>query len=383
MRGTRMPAVAVLFPMLLLAGGCRRAEVKPAAVAGVSTTVEAALISGPYLHKNLAVFFIRSDTQDPRDFLTLDEGLASGKVQVTEQAREQVGQLTIDNQADQPLYLQEGERLQGGKQDRTIIASLVVPPHSGPTPLPAACIEQGRWTTGANGTSFGFATNSALAPKGVRGAAKIDGSQQAVWANVAAQKMTLANAVNAANNSTSLNEAYDSPQVQEVSDDYAAGLRDALDKHPDAVGVVVVVNGRFEEANVYPNHKVLARLYPRLIQSYAVQAVLLKDQDKGTLPTVDEIARVMQEQAEKPADAKESDARRSATALRRSLVSAEREAAANATTSGTANEVRQLAPDVFRCATRYEGKVVHWQVLKKNGTGETNKARAAALGSDW
>jgi hypothetical protein len=382
MRGTRMPSVAVLFPMLLLAGGCRRAEVKPAAVAGVSATVEAARISGPYLHKNLAVFFIRSDTQDPRDFLTLDEGLASGKVHVTEQAREQVGQLTIDNQADQPLYLQEGERLQGGNQDRTIIASLVVPPHSGPTALPAACIEQGRWTAGANGTTFGFTASPALAPKGVR-AAKIDGSQQAVWTSVAAQKVTLAAQVHARFGNTSLNEAYDAPQVQEVSDDYAAGLRDALDKHPDAVGVVVVVNGRFEEANVYPNHKVLARLYPRLIQSYAVQAVLLRDQDKGTLPTLDEIARVMQEQTEKPADAKESDARWPATALRTPLVSADLSAATNAADFGTATEVRQLAPDTVRCTTRYEGKVVHWQVLKKNGTGEANKARAEALGSEW
>ncbi len=41
--------------------------------------------------------------------------------------------------------------------------------------------------------------------------------------------------------------------------------------------------------------------------------------------------------------------------------------------------MRQLAPDTFRSATRYEGKVVHWQVLKKNGTSEANKARPEVI----
>jgi hypothetical protein len=371
-----MLVVGGLLAAVLTAAGCRRSEVKAPDVAGVDPAVEAARISGPYVHKNLAVFLIRSDSQDPRDFLTLDEGLTSGRVRITEQAQEQVGQLLIDNQGDQPLYLQEGERLQGGKQDRTIIASLVVPPHSGPIPLPAACIEQGRWAADVNGTVFAFAANPALAPKGVRGAAKIDGSQQAVWANVGAQKITLANAVSAKNTNTSLNETYDSPQVREVSDDYTAALRGALDQHPDAVGVVVVVNGMFEEANVYPNHKVLARLYPRLIQSYAVQALLLKDQDKGTLPTVDEIARMMQEQPDRPEPEKE-------TVALRSLDAANRSDAETSIAPGNLTEVRLLAPHVFRCATRYEGKVVHWQVLKKNGTGEANRARAETLGTNW
>ena len=37
-------------------------------------------VSGPYAHENLAVYLIRAARQDQRDFLTLDEGLASGQV---------------------------------------------------------------------------------------------------------------------------------------------------------------------------------------------------------------------------------------------------------------------------------------------------------------
>jgi len=88
-------------------------------------------IQGPFTHQDLTVFLLCSDRQDGHDFLTLDEGLKDGLVTITEQEQERVGALWIDNQSDRPLYLQEGERLIGGKQDRTIISSLVIPPKSG------------------------------------------------------------------------------------------------------------------------------------------------------------------------------------------------------------------------------------------------------------
>src|SRR4051794_18836324 len=82
-------------------------------------------VSGPYQHENISVFLLHAENQDQRDFLTLDEGLEKDLVKVTELEQERVGELRFDNQSDRPLYLQEGERLYGGKQDRTIAVSLV------------------------------------------------------------------------------------------------------------------------------------------------------------------------------------------------------------------------------------------------------------------
>src|SRR5207245_7218815 len=118
-------------------------------------------IRGPLTHEDLAVFLLCCDRQDQRDFLTLDEGLREGLVKITEQEQERVGALQIENLSDRPLYLQEGERLQGGKQDRTIISSLVVPPKSGKRSVPTFCVEASRWTEGAKGKSFGFTVNPA------------------------------------------------------------------------------------------------------------------------------------------------------------------------------------------------------------------------------
>jgi hypothetical protein len=242
------------------------------------------------------------------------------------------------------------------------MASLVVPPRSGPVPLPTCCIEQSRWSKGDRGRQFAFVTNPALAPKAVRGAAKVEASQQGVWESVRAQKKTAKLMFMASNTNSSINETFDAPPVKKLSDEAARALGEALARHPDAVGVVVVVNGQFEEANIYPNHGVLKKLFPRLIQSYAVQAAMLKDQAKGqALPSREEIARLLADSGEKSRKTR----------------------AINARNEG---EVRELDGDRFACSTSYDGQVIHWQMLKKVGASgpiAQQEARRAALGADW
>ena len=43
--------------------------------------------------------------------------------------------------------------------------------------------------------------------------------------------------------------------------------------------------------------------------------------------------------------------------------------------------ITELQGDTFQCATRYDGRVIHWQSMKKNGTGDA--ARCQALGGKW
>ena len=62
----------------------------PAEVAIEGRTVR---ITGPYTHENLTVFLVHADAQDDRDFLTLDQGLRDGTIQISELDQEQVQQL--------------------------------------------------------------------------------------------------------------------------------------------------------------------------------------------------------------------------------------------------------------------------------------------------
>jgi hypothetical protein len=316
-------------------------------------------IQGPFAHEDLTVFLLCSDQQDESDFLTLDEGLKEGLVTISEQEREQVRALSIENQSDRPLYLQEGERLVGGKQDRTIISSLVIPPRSGKTTVPTFCVEHSRWVEGTKGREFGFSVNPALAPKGVRGAAKVEGSQDRVWGCVAAQKDSACRTLKCPNTNSSVNEMLDSPQVQGISEEYAVALAKSLDRaeNSDAVGMAIVFNGQVEEVNLYPNRALFRKLFPRLIRAYAVQAALLKDQAKGGEPmTSTAVAQFLQA--------------RDAKSQKKNALDAHNDV-----------QVSQLDENRFQCTTLYNGRSIHWQVMSKNRAEGT--ASAAVLGSDW
>jgi hypothetical protein len=323
---------------LFLVVGCKPAAVGPPPSGDVPTLSEEEFhVSGPYVHKNVAVFLVNSEKQAEGDFITLDEGLTNGTVKVTEQEQEQVSELRIDNQSDYPLFLQEGDRVQGGKQDRTIIASMVVPAKSGPMPLPTMCIEQARWATGTRGAAFESTSNAALAPQNVRQAAKVSKDQSKVWANVGKNKAAATKSLGVISLNSSLNETLDSPEVMKLSDDCAAALKGVLEEHPDAVGVAIAINGKIEEVNIYPNHKLLAKLYPRLLQSYAFQAAVDKDKSQEAKAVdCDGVVSFMKA-------AREKDARTDKLDERNQLL------------------IRE-GKETVECRTQYQGKAVHAQM---------------------
>src|SRR5215471_6781172 len=133
-------------------------------------------------------------------FLTLDEGLKNGEVEVTEAGRvrglvrsrngvalpyrgDQVNTLVLLNNSKRPLLLLAGEIVTGGKQDRVIAKDRIVPPGNDPIDLSVFCIEHGRWT----GTSdkFGATAKSSMqsfmVQPTVRQEAMVSKDQQHVW----------------------------------------------------------------------------------------------------------------------------------------------------------------------------------------------------------
>jgi hypothetical protein len=348
---TRYTLLAACLALLALAGPslvqAREKRSEPFDVKELAVRV-----SGPYAHENLAVFLLHGKDQDDHDYLTLDQGLDKKLVVVSEKESEQVGELQIENQSDRFLFLQEGDRLQGGKQDRIILTSLVVPPRSGKRSVPTFCIERSRWDAGTGGASFGNVRNTILAPPGVRAAAKVTperGGQGAVWERVAQHKDQAKRVLGAKNTNSSLNETLDAPQVKKVCDACARALNGLVVKHEDAVGVAVGVNGKIEEVDIYPNHRLFARLYPRLVQSYAVQ-VALEKKDEWRRPPLTTWA------VERFMDAGDEEARRFEDVDRDNGL-----------------RVRELDRRVVECVTAYKGRPVHRQWLTSAAVPATPK----------
>jgi ARG/rhodanese/phosphatase superfamily protein len=149
-------------------------------------------MSGPYTHKNLTIFLLHGAGQSQsRAPLTLQEAMKRKLVVVRETG--DVNRLTIQNRSNQDVFVQAGDIVKGGQQDRVLALDLIVPPKSGRIPIDAFCVEQGRWSRRGNEAVTAFsASDNGLASKDLKIAAKARRSQGEVWANVSKTQEMLA-----------------------------------------------------------------------------------------------------------------------------------------------------------------------------------------------
>ena len=74
-------------------------------------------LEGPFTHGNLTVFLVHGrDTIKGVTFITLQEALVQRKVVVRE--TRSVNELTIENVSTDEVYVQSGDIVKGGAQDR-------------------------------------------------------------------------------------------------------------------------------------------------------------------------------------------------------------------------------------------------------------------------
>jgi hypothetical protein len=287
---------AIVIPCLLQAG-----ELTP--------TPGYSLLS-PIRSGNLTVFpVVSGKSYDTAEFLTLDEGLRSGDVVVTEagQARglirrrpsdstvihttggAEVNRLVLVNNSKRPLLLLAGEIVTGGEQDRVIGKDRIIPAESDPVDLSVFCVEPGRWVAanGKSNFSAGRTSLNTLASLGVRGSAMGAQSQQQVWADVDKSKQAMETivpppAAAEVSSTTSYSRVMDNKEVQQkvdsvaepVQHDYESVIGRLRDKN--AVGIVVAVNGEIVWADIFASTQLLQKYWPKLIRSYATEAVVTR-----------------------------------------------------------------------------------------------------------
>jgi hypothetical protein len=125
-------------------------------------TGEGYRLSGPHVHGNLAIYFVHGASAPGPVPLTLQEAMASRTVQVYETGS--VNELEIENAGDREVFVQSGDIVKGGKQDRVLMVSLVLPARSGRMPIASFCVEQGRWAARSGEDVARFSSADAALP---------------------------------------------------------------------------------------------------------------------------------------------------------------------------------------------------------------------------
>jgi len=286
--------------------------------AGEQSSVSGYKVLEPIRHGSLTVFpVVAPKSYATGEFLTLDEGLRSGDVVVTEYGnirglmrghltpavqREyaEVNRLVLVNNSKRPLLLLAGEIVTGGKQDRVIGKDRIVPAESDPVDLSVFCVEPGRWVAtsehfGTSGATYGGASgagrvpapSAVMAQPSVRAKAMADKDQNQVWAEVRKQQQSMA--VEVAGGPTARGEiqstssyarVMENKDVKEKVDEIAAPIEHTYEslikqlRDRKAVGVVVAVNGHIIWADIFASTDLLEKYWPKLVRSYASEAVV-------------------------------------------------------------------------------------------------------------
>lgn len=234
-------------------------------------------LTGPYTHKNLTIFLVHGkNVIKAKSFLTLQEALVQKKVVVYE--TKSVNELSIQNFSSQDVYVQAGDIVKGGQQDRMIGVDLIVPPRSGKLPISAFCVEHGRWSGRGSERAGVFSSSSdAVATKEIKLAAKASNSQGGVWQSVTLAQDKLSRNVGARVNSSvsesSLQLAVENGKVQENADSYVKALTGILNSSDDVIGYVFAINGKVNSADIYGSNVLFKKLWPKLLKANAVEAI--------------------------------------------------------------------------------------------------------------
>lgn len=282
----------------------------------------------PVAYENMTIFpVVSSLSQDTSAFLTLDEGLASGEVIVSEEggvglARSRngrpippapqygsgasVNQLVLINRGKRPLLLLAGELVSGGKQDRIIGKDRIVPAGAEPLPLDVFCVEHGRWTGG----SSQFVASKTIVHPSVREQAAVGQNQQEVWDAVrsgsslkasgyaggapAAAPRVSTDAIEATIANSAPTQSYEKiyegsrvgASVDEFVEEIQRRFRRATAglKGERVVGVVVAYGGDVAWSDIFASGDLFDQYWNKLLRSYAVEAL--------ARPTYKEVAAV-------------------------------------------------------------------------------------------
>jgi hypothetical protein len=301
---------------------------------GLAAATQAPRISGPYAHANLALYFAHGPSAPGPVPLTLQEALAKKQVLVHETG--DVNRLIIENRGGDEVFVQAGEIVKGGKQDRVLTVSLLLPKNSGPVPIGAYCVEQGRWQARGKEDSSRFSSSDAAVPsrkaklamkapapehavpidriiRPGRHESDVGRRQHEVWRDVAETQRKLAGTVGAPVESresrSSLQLSLENRRVRTTVAEYVAALAPAIDKAPDALGLAFAINGAVNSADLYPSHGLFRKLWPKLLSAAATEAVAEKNGKTGTPPKTEEILAFIEKSERGKAGERRIDAR--------------------------------------------------------------------------
>jgi hypothetical protein len=238
-------------------------------------------VTDPLTHRNLAIYLLHSTgTAAERLFLTLDEALRAGCARLHETGR--VGELEVENLVATELYAQAGDVMKGGWQDRALGVDYIVPPRTNrPRRMRVRtfCVERGRWSErpGAELPEQFESARHAASTREIKLSIRQKRSQVAVWSSIDRTQAKLCQSlgvdVRAASSPSSFALSVENEVVARRLAEYVRAFDNVLADQPETIGFAFAVNGKLNSADLYASPELFRKLWPKLLEAAALEAL--------------------------------------------------------------------------------------------------------------
>lgn len=242
----------------------------------------------PLTHRNLTLFPLVDDNPKEADYLLMSNALQEGLLVIQEVSESgDVNTLTAINRASLPVLLPDSEELVGAKQNRVLNVSILLPAES-TTQIPVSCVEAGRWSTLNRARAYAFRfdesdymlQSDARQRKAQQVAQSMEfrnrpySSQREVWDDI--EEMSLMSGSHST--TRAMRDVYE--QRRDHWSEYIVNLRVI----PNQVGAIFAVDGRIAGAEMFDAPATFAKMFPKILRSYAMTASLSRHQDSDVPP---------------------------------------------------------------------------------------------------
>ncbi len=234
-------------------------------------------LSGPYNFESLSIFLVHGPNEPGSKLYTPLQDAMERKIAVVHETNH-VNELAIENtSATEEVFVQAGDIVKGGNQDRVLSVDLILPARSGTVPIAAFCVESSRWQQRGAETADHFTLTEMSAGFSLQRAIKEVGTQIGVWKEVEAsqEKMSAGVASNVRSHisPTSLPLAMENEEVREAAMPYVNNLGPIVERFNDVIGFAFAINDKLKGADVYASNEMFKRLWPRLLRAAAIEAI--------------------------------------------------------------------------------------------------------------
>ncbi len=225
---------------------------------------------------NMAVLPILSSLDGSPDYLTLKEALEMQKLKISEVSEGgSVPELKVKNEADIPVLLLDGEEVIGAKQNRVLNTSILLKERSD-TVIPVSCTEQGRWSYSSrefsdSGTMMSSKIRSLKADtvsQSLESSLEYRSDQSAVWDAISEQS----DIADARSETGAMRQTFESKKKD--LDDYLK----AFNCTEGQKGLLTFLGNELAGFDFISLEKAYRILHPKLVKSYAMDAILKQDE---------------------------------------------------------------------------------------------------------